>query len=82
MEALQAEIGGLRAELAALQDLLASADLRSLGSLGSQLDLIGASYDDMRRACSLPTEAQHPLASADDVAIIKRLLAQVVIGYR
>lgn len=73
LEQLQAEIAGLRAELQCLQDI--RADLRNVASLSHSFTSMTESYDDIKRLLA-------PGANVEDIAVIKRLLAEMVLGSR
>jgi hypothetical protein len=73
MEKLQAEIAGLRAELQSLKDI--RDDLRNVASLSHSFSSMTESYDDIRRLLD-------PSANVEDFTIIKRLLAEIVMGSR
>lgn len=73
MDKLQAEIAGLRAELQALQDV--RDDLRNVATLTHSFTSMTESYDDMRRLLA-------PEADAEDRALIKRLLAEILMSSR
>jgi hypothetical protein len=73
-EKLHAELAALRAELAALQDI--RDDLRNVASMTSSFSSITGSYDEMVRRLMTPG------AQLEDIAVIKRLLAEIVMGSR
>lgn len=74
MEKLHAELAALRAELASLQDI--RDDLRNVASVTSSFSSITGSYDEMVRRLMAPG------AQLEDIAVIKRLLAEIVMGSR
>jgi hypothetical protein len=73
LEALHAEVAALRAELQDLQDI--RADLRNVASLSHSINSMNESYDDLVRLMD-------PAARVEDIAVIKRLLAEIVMGSR
>jgi hypothetical protein len=73
LESLNAEIAALRTELQALQDM--RADLRNVAFLSNSINSMNESYDDLRRL-------MEPTARIEDLAVIKRLLAEIVMGSR
>lgn len=73
MDKLQAEIAGLRAELQALQNI--RDDLRNVATLTHSFTSMTESYDDIRRLLS------HE-AAEEDHALIKRLLAEILMSSR
>jgi hypothetical protein len=74
MEKLQAEIAALRAELQSLQDI--RSDLRDVASMTASFSSMTGSYDDMMKRLMTPG------ASPEDITVIKRLLAEIVMGSR
>jgi hypothetical protein len=74
MEKLQAEIAALRAELQSLQDI--RSDLRDVASMTASFSSMAGSSDDMMRRLMAPG------ASPDDVTVIKRLLAEIIMRSR
>jgi hypothetical protein len=74
MEKLQAEIGALRAELQSLQAV--RNDLHNVASMTASFSSMAGSSDDMMRRLMAPG------ASPDDVTVIKRLLAEIIMRSR